>query len=35
MMNGQIFIKENLNTSDSKINRDVVTIDSEDNPFFN
>jgi hypothetical protein len=35
MMNGQIFIKENLNTSDSQVSRDVVTIDSEDNPFYN
>jgi hypothetical protein len=35
MMNGQIFLKENLNTSDSQASRDVETIDSDDNPFYN
>jgi hypothetical protein len=35
MMNGQIFIKENLNISDSQLSREVETIDSDDNPFYN
>ena len=35
MMNGQIFIKENLETTDHSSWRDVTTISSDNNPFYN
>ena len=35
MMNGQIFVKENLETVSNNSSRDVETIKSKDNPFYN